>query len=360
MTERNLVIRAGARAAKRLREEGFHPDLFGTLVGASGGPKWLVLRHLDSVLIDRLVRPRTTPLETLGSSIGSFRHACYAQADPQVALTCFEPAYIEQSYAEDELDRKGTPAKESITRESINVLDLLLGDSGAKEICEHQHLRTNIVAARLRRDRGRDRGLAFQLQVGAGALSNAFSRRALGRHFERVVFRTPRARLDWNDLPTTSVGLTPERVSRALLSSGSIPLLMEGVRDVPGVSGTHFDGGIIDYHFDFEFARDDRLVLFPHFFDKITPGWFDKPWKKRFPTARALDDVVMIAASDAFVATLPGGKVPDRDDFLDFGEPERIARWYEVVERCRVLAEELGEAIDSGRIGERVEPFPAA
>ena len=180
MTERNLVIRAGARAATRLREEGFHPDLFGTLVGASGGPKWLVLRHLDSVLIDRLVRPRTTPLETLGSSIGSFRHACYAQADPQVALACFEPAYIEQTYAEDELNRKGTPAKEAITRESINVLDLLLGDSGAKEICEHPHLRTNIVAARLRRDRGRDRGLAFQLQVGAGALANAFSRRALG------------------------------------------------------------------------------------------------------------------------------------------------------------------------------------
>ena len=358
MTERNLVIRAGARAATRLREEGFHPDLFGTLVGASGGPKWLVLRHLDSVLIDRLVRPRTTPLETLGSSIGSFRHACYAQADPQVALACFEPAYIEQTYAEDELNRKGTPAKEAITRESINVLDLLLGDSGAKEICEHPHLRTNIVAARLRRDRGRDRGLAFQLQVGAGALANAFSRRALGRHFERVVFRTPRARLDWNDLPTTSVDLTPERVSRALLSSGSIPLLMEG-GDVPGISGTHFDGGIIDY-FDFEFTRDDRLVLFPHFFDKITLAGSTSSGKKRFPTTRALDDVVMIAASDAFVATLPGGKVPDRDDFLDFGEPERIARWYDVVERCRVLAEELGEAIDSGRIGERLEPFPAA
>ena len=360
MPEPDLVIRAGARAAERLREEGFHPDLFGTLVGASGGPKWLVLRHLDSVLIDRVVLPRTTPLEALGSSIGSFRHACYAQADPQVALTCFEPAYVEQSYAEDELDRRGTPSKEAITRESINVLDLVLGDSGAKEICEHPHLRTNIVAARLRRDRGRDRGLAFNLQVGAGAFANAFSRRALGRHFQRVVFQTPRSRLDWDDLPTESVDLTPERVARALLSSGSIPLLMEGVRDVPGVSGTHFDGGIIDYHFDFEFARDDRLVLFPHFFDKITPGWFDKPWKKRFPTAQALDDVVMIAPSDAFVATLPGGKVPDRDDFLDFGEAERVARWYDVVERCRVLAEELAEAIDSGTVAERVEPFPNA
>ncbi len=360
MSERNLVLRAGPRAAQRLREEGFHPDLFGTLVGASGGPKWLVLRHLDSVLIDRLVLPRTTPLETLGSSIGSFRHACYAQTDPQVALTCFEPAYVEQSYAEDELDGRGTPSKEAITRESKRVLDFLLGESGASEICEHPHLRTNIVAARLRRDRGRDRGLAFHLQVGAGALANAFSRRALGRHFERVVFQSRDAGVHWSDLPTTIVELTPERVPRALLSSGSIPLLMAGVRDVPGVPATLFDGGIIDYHFDFEFARDDRLVLFPHFFDRITPGWFDKPWKKRRPTAAALDDVVMIAPSDAFVATLPGGKVPDRDDFLDFGEGERIERWYDVIERCRVLAEELAEGIDSGRIAERIEPFPNA
>ena len=178
MAESNLVIRAGARAADRLREEGFHADLFGTLVGASGGPKWLVLRHLDSLLIDRVVRPRTTPLDLLGSSIGSFRHACHAQADPQVALTCFEPAYVEQSYDEAELDRRGMPSMEAITRESERVLALTLGESGAKEICEHPLLRTHIVAARFRRDRGRDRGLAFKLQIGRAALANALSRGA--------------------------------------------------------------------------------------------------------------------------------------------------------------------------------------
>ena len=61
MKSRALVIRAGARARARLLEEGFHPDLFGTLVGASGGPKWLVLRHLDAALAERLIAPRTTP-----------------------------------------------------------------------------------------------------------------------------------------------------------------------------------------------------------------------------------------------------------------------------------------------------------
>ena len=116
------MIRAGPRAAERLRSEGFHPDLFGTLVGASGGPKWLVLRHLDTVLLDRVVLPRTTSLELLGSSIGSFRHACYAQSDPHVSLACFEPAYVEQSFEPEDLDRRGYPSPESITGESLRVL----------------------------------------------------------------------------------------------------------------------------------------------------------------------------------------------------------------------------------------------
>ena len=103
--------------------------MFGTLVGASVGPKWLVLRHLDTVLIDRLVLARSTPLGTLGSSIGSFRHACYAQSDPHVALACFEPAYVEQAYAEEDLNRRGLPSPEAITRESENVLRHLLGDT---------------------------------------------------------------------------------------------------------------------------------------------------------------------------------------------------------------------------------------
>ena len=359
MATRHLTIRAGKHAAYRLRAEGFHPELFGTLVGASGGPKWLVLRHLDAVLIDRLIAPRSTPLDTLGSSIGSFRHACFAQADPRAALARFEMGYIEQSYDPSALNRRGLPSMEAITLESDRILGLALGEKGAEEICAHPLMNTHIVAARLRNDRGHDRGLPFQLQVGYAALANALSRSALGRSFERLVFRSGPGPLHYDDLPTEDIDLTPDRVQHALLASGSIPLLMEGVRSTPGVSGTLFDGGIIDYHFDFEFKRRDGLVLFPHFFDKITPGWFDKPWKSRRPSKEATDDVVMISPSDAFVAALPGGKVPDRDDFMDFSTEERIERWHGVVEACRVLGDELEELIDTGGLANRIEPFPA-
>ncbi len=67
---------------------------------------------------------------------------------------------------------------------------------------------------------------------------------------------------------------------------------MAGVRSTPSLPGTLFDGGIIDYHFDFSYGRRKGLVLFPHFFDRITPGWFDKPLRWRKPSARDLNDLL--------------------------------------------------------------------
>jgi hypothetical protein len=350
---KNLVVRAGARATERLRAEGFHPGLFGTLVGASGGAKWLVLRHIDQVLIKRVIRPRTTPLDTVGSSIGSFRHACFAQTEPEAALARFEDAYVEQAY-------EGTkqPSKEMISRVSDEILGILLGETGAEEICKNSLIRSHIIAARLRRDRGRDRGLRFQLQLGAAAALNTVSRNLLGRSFDRILFHSGEPGVHFDDFKTLEFRLTPERTQHALLSSGSIPLLMAGVRSTPGVPGTLFDGGIIDYHFDFEFKRRDGLTLFPHFFDRITPGWFDKPFSRRIPTPEALSDVLFIAPSDEFNASLPGGKVPDRNDFLELGTSERIQRWRGIIEQCRVLGDEFEELIESKQLTQVLQPLP--
>lgn len=346
---RSLVLRAGVRAAARLREEGFHAELFDSLVGASGGPKWLVLRALDDVLIDRVVRLRRTPLDTLGSSIGSFRHACMAQSDPHAALARFAESYVEQAY-------EGVPGAAAISRESDRILAHFLGRTGAAEIAANANVRSHFVAARLRSDRGLDQGAAFRLQLAAGAAWNTLSRRALARSFERILFTAGAPAIGFQDLPTIPVALTDANLQQALLASGSIPLVMSGVRDVPGIPGTLFDGGILDYHFDFAWKRRPGLVLFPHFFDRITPGWFDKwlPW--RTPASRDLADVVMIAPSDAFIRSLPGAKVPDRNDFLALRTDDRIRRWRTVLERGRQLADELLELFE-GR-GPAPSPMP--
>jgi hypothetical protein len=345
-------VRAGPGATRRLRAEGFDPDLFSTLVGASGGPKWLVLRHLDTLLADQLIASRSTPLDTLGSSIGSFRHACHAQSDPASALARLESSYIEQSYS-----GTGRPTMEEISTESDRILRAFLGETGAREIATNSKVRSHFVAARLRRDRGRDRGFGFQLQLASAATQNAFSRSLLGRSFERVLFGPAKSEIGFDDFPTSTYELDADRVHPAILASGSIPLVMAGVRATPGVQGTLFDGGIIDYHFDFAFRKRPGLVLFPHFFDRIVPGWFDKPLKWRKPCAESLDEVVMLAPSNEFVARLPGGKVPDRNDFLELGTEERIRRWRDVVERCRVLADEFHDLIETKRLADVIQPF---
>jgi hypothetical protein len=349
LASRNLVVRAGARAAERLRSEGFHPELFDTLVGASGGPKWLVLRHLDEVLIDRLVAPRTTPLDTLGSSIGSFRHACFAQNDPKAALARFADGYVHQAYT-------GRPTMEDISAESQRILAHFLTESGPREIVENPHVNTHIIAARLRRDRGHDRGLVFQLQIGAAVARNLLSRRSLARSFSRIAFTSNPSGITFADFDTTVTPLSEENLPHALLASGSIPFVMAGVRSIPETPGCLFDGGIIDYHFDFSFKRREGLVLFAHFFDRIIPGWFDKPLKWRKPTAANLDDVVMLAPSDSFVSSLPGGKVPDRNDFLELETKDRIRQWHVVMDRCRVLAEEFDDLISGNRLADAIVP----
>jgi hypothetical protein len=353
LSSRNLVVRAGNSAVKRLRVEGLRPELFDTLVGGSGGPKWLVLRHLDEVLIDRLILPRSNALDTLGSSIGSFRHACFAQDDPGAALARFTEGYVDQAYT-------GRPTMEEVSTQSDRILGHLLGESGSSEIVSNKKIRNHIIAARLRNDRGHDRGVVFRCQLGAAATLNLVSRRLLERSFSRVHFESGEASIEFRDFETLKTPLSQENLRHALLASGSIPLVMAGVRSIPGLYGTLFDGGIIDYHFDFTFRRRKGLVLFPHFFDHITPGWFDKPLRWRKPRAADFDDVIMLAPSDSFIASLPGGRVPNRNDFLELETKQRIRQWQTVMDRCRVLADDFNDLLEGDRMADACEPYRAA
>ena len=132
---------------------------------------------------------------------------------------------------------------------------------------------------------------------------------------------------------------------------------MEGVR-IPGDPGhVHWDGGVLDYHPDLDFGPGDGLVLYPHFYSYVVPGWFDKalPWR------RARGDnfrrVLLISPSDEFVAALPGGRIPDRQDFYRYPDRERMARWQTVLDASARLGDELNELTLTGRLAERVQPW---
>ena len=151
-----------------------------------------------------------------------------------------------------------------------------------------------------------------------------------------------------NDLDTAIVPLTEDNVSDAMLASGSIPFLLEGVRSVQGApEGLYWDGGITDYHFDLPFHLIKGLVLYPHFSPTITPGWFDKKLFWRQPPLEHFNNVVVVAPSAEFMARLPGGKIPDRNDFQRYSEGERLANWRRVLDSSHELALEFAELVEN-------------
>ena len=70
-----LVFKAGPGALESIRKHGFAPERIGTIAGASGGAKWLVLSQLDRVILRDLVPKMRSPVHLIGSSIGAWRRA---------------------------------------------------------------------------------------------------------------------------------------------------------------------------------------------------------------------------------------------------------------------------------------------
>lgn len=353
MTAPALRFRAGRAALRDIRTHGFDPDRVQTLVGASGGAKWLVLSRLDRVLIERLVRARTTPLHLVGSSIGAWRFACYARRDALAAIETFEAAYIEQRYSPQ-------PTSAEVSDQTRRILTALLGETGVGEILSHPALRTHVIVARCRGATASSARCVVLAGLGLAAAANALSRRCLSAFFVRTVFHDARERAPFQDphgLATEHVALTPENLAECIVATGAIPLVLDPVCDIAGAPrGVYRDGGIVDYHFDAQLAEEGRIALYPHFYGHVAPGWFDKHWPSRRALPASLDRVLLVHPSAQFVASLPQGRLPDRSDFVRFDDAARIRAWREVVAACGRLGDELSEAL-AGSLAARVEPL---
>jgi len=350
-----LTLRAGPDALAIVRERGLRAEDVDVVPGASGGAKWLALAGIDAVLFGELLRaPRERPMHLIGSSIGSWRMACLAQRDPLAALVRGHHAYIhEQRYTRH-------PSAREVTEVLGRALDALLGPTGVDEILRHPWARVHVITAEARGMAASARRPVLAGALAIAAAANLVSRRTLGWQLRRCVFHTAgdgSPFLHLADLPTTHRPLTRENLRAALLASGSIPLLLEGAV-VPGTpGGVHWDGGVLDYHLDLDFGAGAGLVLFPHFYPYVVPGWFDKslPWRRA--AAANFRRTLLVAPSAAFVASLPGGKIPDRRDFYAMPEAERIRRWEAVRAAGERTADELRELLATGRIAEAVEAW---
>lgn len=356
MTADRYALRfyAGPRALRRLQHDGFSAELVGALAGASGGAKWLVLSQLDRVVVDRLLPAFRGPVHMIGSSIGAWRFVCYAQADPLAAIERFEAAYLEQQYSD-------KPDIVEITRKSREILEYVMPAGSAAAILGHPALRLNVMTVRSRLPTASDSAAALGTGLLAAMTANAVSRRGLSLFFERALFHDPREKspvISARGFRLHSIPLDAGNLADAVMASGSIPMVLSGVSDIAGApKGIYRDGGVIDYHLDLPTSCDDRLTLYLHFFNWLKPGWFDRRLRWRRVDPAHFENTLLVCPSPGFIASLPGGKVPDRTDFRRWPDADRVRIWRQVVERCRQLADEFAQVLDGDELPHRVQPF---
>jgi hypothetical protein len=345
----NLQILAGKKALAEIKQHGLRPERIKLMIGASGGPKWLMLSRLDQYLSEHFFPQTTQPISLLGSSIGSWRMACYAQQDPLASFKEFEQLYINQRYSD-------TLIPTEITTYIDKVLSQLFSPNRAKYIVSNPLRKLHIVAVRNRRLlNGRSR-LAQGFGLLTAATGNLFSSKIVEALYPRVIISPEESTLPYFFKPET-IALNPENLSQSLVASGAIPMVMEPTKVMGGKDRWHWDGGLVDYHFSGPFNAEDGLVFYPHFFPKITPGWLDKsiPWRKA--KAKNYDNVVMLAPSESFIADLPYGKIPDRKDFEDLSNEDRETYWNTVLEATNRLVDDLHAALEKDGARSAVMPI---
>ncbi|MGB0948007.1 MAG: patatin-like phospholipase family protein [Pseudoalteromonas marina] len=340
-----IDIVAGKNAAKIINEQGFKPELFTSFLGASGGPKWFTLFGLDKYIFGEFFKNRTQPLNLIGSSAGAFRSACFAQNDPVAAIERLATSYSQTRYS----SNKPTPAE--ITIKARALLEDVFGDNGVTEIINNPVFKAHFIVAKSNGFIASENKLIQLLGLSKSYMLNRVNRKLLGSQYERFIFGAPNSNLSITDsynFKTQNIALNQTNLKDALLASGSIPLVMQGIKNIAGSpQGMYRDGGIIDYHFDVK-INNPGLILYPHFNSDPKAGWFDKNLKRKV-APQNYDNVVMITPSKEFVAGLPYGKIPDRNDFTDLDADTRIKYWNTVFSETEKLAEAFDKDLDTAK-----------
>ena len=343
MSHRLLRYRAGPRALRLLRQEGLGPRT----VPASG-PKWLALVGLDRALLesDLLTRGR---ILLAGASAGAWRMLTFACSDPGAAHRSLFEGYVSQVF-----HRGVRPAAISDAYRRM-LEEILAGEIDG--LLEHPVFDLGVHTVRAR---FASSWWGIGLSLAAAAALNPLTARATGWLFDRVLFHSRPQRFAV-PFAGSVVRLEHRLLLAAAAASGAVPLYLEAVRDPTGApAGAYVDGGLADYHLNQRYLDgEEGLVLLPHYRRTAVGRWLDKRKPRRRPPAAATRDLLLIHPSREFIARLPGGRLPDRDEFKRFVDhpQERIRRWRSAAALSEALGEELLADLEAGRLPDLVEPL---
>lgn len=345
----SIYIKAGRSAYEIIKDGGFDFSRVTTCVGPAVGPRWLVVSGFDLALLENDILGGLKPVLLAGSSAGAWRFSAWVQPEPVESYRRLIDAYISIKY-----DRTDTPV--TIQETISNVLNTYLEDDAIPFALADKRYRLAIATARAKylfACEGRIQRTGF----GAAFLLNAMNRSWLRGLVQRVIFysgpRPPHFCLQ-DHFEGQAILLNEANFKYAVLASGAIPMVIAGIKNIYGApTGVYRDGGLVDYHLNQKYAaKEEDITLFFHHQERIIPGWLDKKLKYRRPSESMLENVVMVYPSEGFVDKLPGGKIPDRDDFEIFvDDPKtRIKNWQRVVDLSVPLGEHFLELVESKKI----------
>ena len=331
-----FVAHAGPRALTHIRANGIAPRDIACIPAAAGGPKGLALIPLDKLLFGDWLR-EIEHIELIGASIGAWRMAAAAMADPLTALDRLSDGYVAQTYP-----RK--PTTKYVSDECRKLARAVLGN--ASTVKPRLGIGISIFTTRAR---GVLQGKRSKAAFARTALANTLSRAKLAVHMERVVFHSELATFPTqapDAFGLTRVALNERNAEDALLASGSIPLVCDPVPNIDGAPrGDYWDGGLIDYHLQLPYRQLSSLVLYPHFVAHVTPGWLDKflPWRRDARAHPWLDNLLLISPAPALLDRMPNRRLPDRTDFHRYGldHGARMRDWRLAISESARFADEV-------------------
>lgn len=160
-------------------------------------------------------------------------------------------------------------------------------DDNMENLINHPWMQLVIVVVKSRHIFASDHVIPLGLALAGVFGSNMLSRRA-NRLFMQRGFayahpqHNPLPLNDNQEFFTHHLLLNADNAMHLLMASAAIPAVMSAVTDIPlAPKGSYRDGGLLDYHLDLPY-QPKGLLLYPHFTDRIIPGWFDKSlsWRK--------------------------------------------------------------------------------
>jgi hypothetical protein len=261
--------------------------------------------------------------------------------------------YIEQRY-------EGSPTPSEVSQVCRDYLDRVFPDDRVAHALTSSLFQLNFTTSVMNRE-SPSKAQTVGALLKAMAL-NSVARRHLRRAFKRGLFsvlphptQSPLSQ-PWDGIPNIQIPLSPENFRTGLLASGSIPLVLEGESSLPGSPpGHHFDGGLVDYHFEVETSCGP--ILFPHFAADPIPGWLDRFPPFRRITKSARDNLCVILPTSELLSRFQLGDYPGRQDFHRFSNDKRISLWRQAVQENRRLQDELTTCLEAGELLSVSEPL---